>query len=158
MVKRTPGLQGLCSLRPSLAEVALVEAPLVADLREQLFELLDGEICVGECVRIGWPVSYFFGHTIKDIPNFLAQFHRKLLRGIRLALVRVNFVERPVVSGLGNRQSQGCFPARISRERRIYKRYLGEARAQRRKALRAWCAFNHNENLNSRNELNFQLQ
>jgi hypothetical protein len=30
----------------------------------------------------------------------------------------------------------------ISRERRLYNRYLGEARAQRRKALRAWCAFN----------------
>ena len=46
----------------------------------------------------------------------------------------------------------------ISHERRLYKRYLGEARAQRRKALRAWCAFNRGENLNSRNELNFQLQ
>ena len=46
----------------------------------------------------------------------------------------------------------------ISRERRLYERYLGEARAQRRKALRAWCAFNRGENLNFRNELNFQLQ
>ena len=44
----------------------------------------------------------------------------------------------------------------ISRERRLYERYLGEARAQRMKALRDWCAFNHNENLNSRNELNLQ--
>ena len=32
--------------------------------------------------------------------------------------------------------------AQISHERRLYKRYLGEARAQRAKALRAWCAFN----------------
>ena len=46
----------------------------------------------------------------------------------------------------------------ISRERRLYERYLGEAWAQRRKALRAWCAFNRGENLNSRNELNFQLK
>ena len=45
----------------------------------------------------------------------------------------------------------------ISRERRLYKRYLGEARAQRSKALKAWCAFNRDENLNSRNELNLQL-
>jgi hypothetical protein len=30
----------------------------------------------------------------------------------------------------------------ISHERRLYKRYLGEARAQRKKALRAWCVFN----------------
>ena len=45
----------------------------------------------------------------------------------------------------------------VGRERRLYRRYLGEARAQRRKALRAWCAFNRDENLNSRNELNLQL-
>ena len=44
----------------------------------------------------------------------------------------------------------------ISRERRLYERYLGEARAQRRKALRAWCAFNRGENQNSRNELKLQ--
>ena len=42
----------------------------------------------------------------------------------------------------------------IGHERRLYKRYLGEARAQRKKALKAWCAFNCHENLNSRNELN----
>jgi len=47
--------------------------------------------------------------------------------------------------------------AQISRERRLYKRYLGEARAQRRKALQAWCAFNRDKNLNSRNELNLHL-
>ena len=41
----------------------------------------------------------------------------------------------------------------VGRERRLYRRYLGEARAQRRKALQAWCAFNRDENLNSRNEL-----
>ena len=46
--------------------------------------------------------------------------------------------------------------AQISRERRLYKRYLGEARARRRKALRAWCAFNRGENQNSRNELKLQ--
>jgi hypothetical protein len=39
------------------------------------------------------------------------------------------------------------------RERRPYRRYLGEARAQRRKALKAWSAFNREENRNSRNEL-----
>ena len=42
------------------------------------------------------------------------------------------------------------------REQRLFKRYLGEARAQRAKALRAWCAFNRDENLNSRNELKLQ--
>lgn len=41
----------------------------------------------------------------------------------------------------------------FERERRLYRRYLGEARAQRRKALRAWCAYNCGENRNSRNEL-----
>ena len=44
----------------------------------------------------------------------------------------------------------------VGRERRLYRRYLGEARAQRKKALRAWCAFNRDENLNSRNELKLQ--
>ena len=43
--------------------------------------------------------------------------------------------------------------AQISREHRLYRRYLGEARAQRRKALQAWCAFNRDENPNPRNEL-----
>ena len=41
----------------------------------------------------------------------------------------------------------------VGRERRLYHRYLGEARAQRKKALRGWCAFNRDENRNSRNEL-----
>ena len=41
----------------------------------------------------------------------------------------------------------------VGRERRLYRRYLGEARAQRKKALSAWCAFNQTANLNSRNEL-----
>ena len=44
----------------------------------------------------------------------------------------------------------------ISHERRLYERYLGEARAQRRKALRDWCAFDRDENQNSRNELKLQ--
>ena len=46
--------------------------------------------------------------------------------------------------------------AQISHERRLYKRYLGEARSQRAKALRSWCAFNRDENLNSRNKLKIQ--
>ena len=46
----------------------------------------------------------------------------------------------------------------VGRERRLYRRYLGEARAQRRKALKDWCAFNRDENLNSRNELKLQLR
>ena len=37
----------------------------------------------------------------------------------------------------------------ISHERRLYNRYLGEARAQRAKALRAWCAFNWDKNQKS---------
>jgi len=46
----------------------------------------------------------------------------------------------------------------ISQERRLYNRYLGEARAQRAKALRAWCAFNRDEDQNSRNELKLPLK
>jgi hypothetical protein len=47
--------------------------------------------------------------------------------------------------------------AQIGHERRLYKRYLSEARAQRSKALKAWCSFNRDENRNSRNELNLHL-
>ena len=46
--------------------------------------------------------------------------------------------------------------AQISRERRLYTRYLGEARVQRAKAFTAWCAFNQGEKQNSRNELKLQ--
>jgi ribosomal protein S21 len=40
-----------------------------------------------------------------------------------------------------------------SRERRLHARYVGEARSERRKALRAWCDYNRGTNSNSRNEL-----
>ena len=46
--------------------------------------------------------------------------------------------------------------AQIGHERRLYCRYLGEARSQRKKALRAWCALARAENQNSRNELKLQ--
>ena len=48
------------------------------------------------------------------------------------------------------------FLVEVGRELRLYGRCLGEARAQRKKVLRAWCAFNRDENLNSRNELKLQ--
>ena len=41
----------------------------------------------------------------------------------------------------------------VGRDRCLYRRYLGEARAQRKKALRAWRAFNRAETQNSRNKL-----
>lgn len=44
----------------------------------------------------------------------------------------------------------------VGRERGLYKRYLGEARAQRKKALRAWCSLSRDETQNSRNELKLQ--
>ena len=39
------------------------------------------------------------------------------------------------------------------RERRLHARYVGEARSERRKALRAWCDYSRGANPNSRNEL-----
>ena len=39
---------------------------------------------------------------------------------------------------------------------RQVEKLLVEARAQRAKALRAWCAFSRDENQNSRNELKLQ--
>ena len=59
-------------------------------------------------------------------------------------------------ANFGFKQLEELF-TQIGHERRLYKRYLGEARAQRAKALRAWCAFNRDENQNSRNELKLQL-
>ena len=41
----------------------------------------------------------------------------------------------------------------VERERCLYRGYLGEARSQRRRALRAWWAFNRTEIRNSRNQL-----
>ena len=34
----------------------------------------------------------------------------------------------------------------VGRERQLYKRYLGEARSQRKKALKAWCALRSQKN------------
>ena len=39
----------------------------MADLREQLLELLDDEICVCEYEWIRRPVRYFLGHVVKNI-------------------------------------------------------------------------------------------
>jgi hypothetical protein len=44
--------------------------------------------------------------------------------------------------------------AEAERDRRLQERYLGEARSERRKALRAWCELQTHANQNSRNELN----
>lgn len=41
----------------------------------------------------------------------------------------------------------------VAQEHNLYKRYVGEARAQRRKALGAWCDINRPAKPNSRNEL-----
>ena len=45
----------------------------------------------------------------------------------------------------------------VANEHNLYKRYVGEARAQRRKPLRAWCDVNRPPNPNSRNELKRQI-
>ena len=45
----------------------------------------------------------------------------------------------------------------VGRERRLYRRYLGEARAQRVKALRDWCTFNRDESQNPETNSNYNL-
>jgi len=84
-----------------------------------------------------------------DIDNVLDGMPKSYSEGSPdpLELQYVNFAIKQLEVLLGE----------VGRERRLYRRYLGEARAQRWKALRAWCAFNRHENLNSRNELNLQL-
>ena len=97
-------------------------------------------------------------------PNSAQQVANKLLADVRLVL---DGMPRKISEGpadpfeleyteLGVRQLEKLM-VDVGRERRLYRRYLGEARAQRRKALRAWCAFKRHENQNSRNELNLQL-
>jgi len=85
----------------------------------------------------------------QEIWDVLAGMPKKIADGPadRYALSFANFAVK---------QLEELF-AQISRERRLYRRYLGEARAQRKKALRAWCAFNRDESQNFRNELNLHL-
>ena len=97
-------------------------------------------------------------------PNSAQQVANKLFADVRLVL---DGMPRKISEGpadpfdlefteFGLREV-GKLLVEVRRERRLYKRYLGEARAQRRKALQAWCAFNRDENRNSRNELKLQL-
>ena len=97
-------------------------------------------------------------------PNSAQQVANKLFADVRLVL---DGMPRKISEGpadpsdleyaeFGVRQLERLM-VEVGRERRLYRRYLGEARAQRRKALKAWCAFKRDENLNSRNELNSHL-
>jgi hypothetical protein len=97
-------------------------------------------------------------------PNSAQQVANKLLADVRLVL---DGMPRKITEGpadpfdleyteFGVRQLEKLM-VEVGRERRLYWRYLGEARTQRKKALNAWCAFNRDENLNSRNELNLHL-
>ena len=97
-------------------------------------------------------------------PNSAQQVANKLLAEVQLVL---NGMPRKIAEGpadpfdlefteFGVRQLEKLM-VEVGRERRLYKRHLGEARAQRKKALPAWCVFNRDENLNSRNELKLHL-
>ena len=97
-------------------------------------------------------------------PNSAQQVANKLLADVRLVL---DGMPRKISEGpadpfdleyteFGLRQLERLM-VEVGRERRLYRRYLAESRAQRKKALKAWCAFNRHENQNSRNELNLQL-
>jgi len=92
--------------------------------------------------------------------NSAQQVANKLLADVRLVL---DGMPRKISEGpadpfdleyaeFGVRQLERLM-VEVGRERRLYRRYLGEARAERRKALQAWCAITRDENLNSRNEL-----
>ena len=98
-------------------------------------------------------------------PNSAQQVANKLLAEVQLVL---NGMPRKIAEGpadpfdlefteFGVRQLEKLM-VEVGRERRLYRRYLGEARAQRTKALRAWCAFNRDENQKSRNELKSPLK
>lgn len=93
-------------------------------------------------------------------PNSAQQVANKLLADVRLVLddMPMKISEGPAdpfdleYAEFGVRQLERLM-VEVGRERRLYHRYLGEARAQRKKALQAWRAFNRDENINSRNEL-----
>ena len=93
-------------------------------------------------------------------PNSAQQVANKLFAEVRLVQ---EYMPRKISDGpadpfdlefteFGLRQVEKLL-VEVGRERRLYRRYLGEARAQRAKALRAWCAFNQDETQNSQNEL-----
>jgi hypothetical protein len=97
-------------------------------------------------------------------PNSAQQVANKLLADVRLVL---DGMPRKISEGpadpfdleyteFGVRQLERLM-VEVGRERRLYRRYLDEAQAQRRKALKAWCAFSCDENQNSRNELELHL-
>ena len=96
-------------------------------------------------------------------PNSAQQVANKLLADVRLVLDGMlrKISEGPAdpfdleYAEFGLRQLERLM-VEVGRERRLYRRYLGEARAQRAKALKAWCAFNREKNQNSRNELKLQ--
>ena len=103
--------------------------------------------------------------THESEPNSAQQVANKLLADVRLVL---DGMPRKISEGpadpvdleyaeFGVRQLERLM-VEVGRERRLFRRYLGEARAQRRKALQAWRAFNRNENPNSRNELKLQIK
>ncbi|XXK30274.1 hypothetical protein ACMAY7_12435 [Rhodobacteraceae bacterium nBUS_24] len=82
-------------------------------------------------------------------PNSAQQVANKLLADVRLVL---DGMPRKISEGpadpfdleyaeFGVRQLERLM-VEVGRERRLFRRYLGEARAQRKKALQAWCAFN----------------
>jgi hypothetical protein len=96
-------------------------------------------------------------------PNSAQQVANKLVAEVQLVL---NGMPRKIADGpadpfdleftdFGVRQLEKLM-VEVGRERRLYRRYLGEAWAQRKKALSDWCAFNRDENQNSRNELKMQ--
>ena len=98
-------------------------------------------------------------------PNSAQQVANKLLAEVQLVL---NGMPRKISEGpadpfdlefteFGVRQLEKLM-VEVGRERRLYRRYLGEARSQRAKALRDWCALNRDANQNSRNELKLQFK
>ena len=96
-------------------------------------------------------------HAIKqNSAQLRADEFRGIMRQEIASLVHEGRYGRPNLSALEYAISalrrMECLSRDVERERRLYRRYLGEARAQRRRALRAWCSFNIGEKRDSRNE------
>ena len=101
-----PGLEGFLSLRPRLSEIAPVEAALAAHLDEQLAKLLQTELDELHVNGIRRPVAYSLWHAVHCEPDLRVQRVCDLLSGVGLRVVRLDFVESPVVARLRDGQPQ----------------------------------------------------
>ena len=86
--------------------MAPVQAALAAHLDEQLAKLLQAELNELQVKGIRRPVAHSLWHAVQCELDFRVQRVCDLLRGVGLRVVRLDFVQGPVVARLGDLQPQ----------------------------------------------------